>query len=74
MIEAIILVLILKTPDMITPTYVLGPKLYPSLEACEVDGERALKEIKIESEDALGYWCVPQSAAERLRQMSGVSL
>jgi hypothetical protein len=74
MIEAIVLVLIIKTSTMVVPEYLIGPKLYSTLEQCEVDGERALVEIERDDPDALAYWCVPQSAAERLRKMSGIHL
>ncbi len=74
MIEAIVLVLIIKTQDMVAPAYEIGPKLYSTQEECTEDGERALIEIERSDPDALGYWCVPQAAAERLRRMSGIHL
>lgn len=74
MLEGILLVLIIKTADMVAPQYEVGSKMYITLEQCEADGERALVEIEREDPDSLAYWCVPQSLGERIRRNSGVSL
>jgi len=74
MIEAIVLMLIIKTSDMVAPAYEIGPKLYATQEACSEDGERALIEIERSDPDSLGYWCLPQSAADRIRRMNGIRL
>lgn len=74
MIEAIVLVLIIKANDHLPAEYAVGPIQYSTEEACAADGERALIEIERSDPDALGYWCVPQSMAERFRRMNGVSL
>ena len=74
MLEKFILVLFLQTADMPAPEYEVGTVLYPTQDACALMGERALKELEFDEPDALGYWCVSEAMAERIKRSKGVNL